>query len=432
MSLLNKGGFGKILDNLDGTVNKVVYDHKRGKGHALREAMFYFTHQHKRLADNLNIMRGIPSRIDITLSRLHITMKRYDNNLVGLRLSMEDLNLMFSSLLEAVEYLHETLHFAHCEIRPHNVMWDCKYGSVLIDFGRASPIWSRARLDENSGPFFPVSMSYPEDVEEKSSYSLQDIDIWGVGIVLHHCYECKQLPTIHTRNKRYQTCFNRTQYEHHARKSLFGKGYKTADDWFRSGVPPGYWDVMATCLGRAPRPSIADLKQIVTKANPAMIAPVVPRAKRESLDSAFPPPSKTEETSRNKLWGSLVGSLSKNKRISDELKSDWVGSGEGFVGYDFALAVSMALEHIWESIKNGTYLCGDEHLWIEICCLLYDVITDTDYLWITDCEPVDVRTRAGQFVEKKKHLLWKRSRLSDKGEKGIKEYSFREIAEMHL
>jgi serine/threonine protein kinase len=117
-------------------------------------------------------------------SHIHIVLEYIQNGSLleyisaNTRLSEYESRKFFVQLLSCVDYLHNTLHIVHRDLKLENLLLDHLMNLRLIDFGISKSDGSVMRTICGSGPY-----SAPE-IHSGKSYSFQ-VDIWAMGIILY-------------------------------------------------------------------------------------------------------------------------------------------------------------------------------------------------------------------------------------------------------
>lgn len=92
----------------------------------------------------------------------------------------------FTQACEAVNYLHNTIHMAHRDIKLDNILLDDKYNCKLTDFGFAN----LAKDDQDiscalSETYCGTVPYYSPLLATKTPYNPFKADVWALGVVLY-------------------------------------------------------------------------------------------------------------------------------------------------------------------------------------------------------------------------------------------------------
>lgn len=86
-----------------------------------------------------------------------------------------------AQLVKALDYLHNTVHIAHRDIKLENILLDHKWNVKLIDFGLSGVFTPQ-------DPFFTRACGTPTYVAPELVYNIKytaSVDIWAIGVVLY-------------------------------------------------------------------------------------------------------------------------------------------------------------------------------------------------------------------------------------------------------
>ena len=114
------------------------------------------------------------------------SMLEYVNDREGL--SEQEARGYFNQICQAVNYLHNTVHIIHRDLKLENIMLDSNRTVKLIDFGfsmRFEGTLQRRKFDTLCGSIAYVS---PEVLKGKS-YT-EKVDIWALGTILYAMINC--------------------------------------------------------------------------------------------------------------------------------------------------------------------------------------------------------------------------------------------------
>ena len=98
------------------------------------------------------------------------------------RLREEKARAIYTQILFAVEYLHNTAHIIHRDIKPQNILFDRNNNIKLIDFGFSENFnCSKPVFDTFCG----TPLYLPPEMVNRPKYDTK-VDIWSLGVLLHY------------------------------------------------------------------------------------------------------------------------------------------------------------------------------------------------------------------------------------------------------
>ncbi|OHT01236.1 CAMK family protein kinase [Tritrichomonas foetus] len=89
---------------------------------------------------------------------------------------------IFNQMIAAIDFLHNTLHIIHCDIKSENVMLDASGNARLSDFGLAKIFdpENEDKIEQVAGSLKAIA---PEQF--KRGYTCPKSDLWSAGILLY-------------------------------------------------------------------------------------------------------------------------------------------------------------------------------------------------------------------------------------------------------
>jgi len=416
---ISTGAHGTIFAKDSKEESWAVKEIKAGSmysGDHLREKAFYgmirrvaanYSKEFSLLPENVKLFAAPPNMEKTTVpdeAPNVIIMPHYREGLSDVVFHESNLQLLLHSLLSAVSFLHLTLGVAHCDLSYVNTRWCPGSGIVLIDFGKARPLWAGERVTARAYPTMHESLAPPEQYRPpnctEDGYNVQDSDIWGIGTILCYAYERKAMTTAERRN--YLTastggkglaCRLRPYPEGQDFVKTYLRTHHTFSSWLRSGVPGEYWDIMEECFCPYPRPSIGELCDIAaipsreasSKFFPKFAGPVISGSIREAASNL----SKAPTQSPSRPFGvdsSACAAGNGHVRVFENEHKAEVRRAEipkrctraipvvvEGLSREMLYACALAIAQTQRAIDMQNYEDGDEALWLLVYIELLDV-----------------------------------------------------------
>ena len=192
-TLIGNGNYAKIYKATDSSGQEVaikIYNKRLMKSRWIGKGKTYLP----QIYSEVNIMEQLSHPNIITLLEV---IDRPDSNKIYLVLEYMDKGSLYENspvpenqakdffiqILTALEYLHETLHIVHQDIKPQNILINSKGQIKLCDFGSASFINENKAFNHFTGTY---AFMAPE--LHGGQYKIQGpaIDIWALGITLYY------------------------------------------------------------------------------------------------------------------------------------------------------------------------------------------------------------------------------------------------------
>jgi serine/threonine protein kinase len=135
--------------------------------------------------------------------------------------------------------------YAHCDIKPNNILRDDQGRVKVIDFGQSAKIGTIKERIQGTPDFIA-----PEQVARRP-ISLQT-DVFNLGATLYWALTGKHIPTLYTVNKKCENSF------------LLDTRIDSPQD-LNPRVPNALSNLVMECIATKPQKRPADMDQVITR-----------------------------------------------------------------------------------------------------------------------------------------------------------------------
>lgn len=158
--------------------------------------------------------------------------------------SMMDMIDTFVQAAQGLKKMHE-MGFAHCDIKPNNILRNDRGQVKVIDFGQSCKIGTVKERIQGTPDFIA-----PEQVNRQPIS--QQTDVFNLGATLYWALTGKHIPTVYTVNKKGENSF------------LLDSRIETPMD-INPRVPPAVSNLVMDCIATKQQKRPADMDAVITR-----------------------------------------------------------------------------------------------------------------------------------------------------------------------
>src|SRR5450432_3384065 len=201
-----------------------------------------FTHPNLRRSYELKIVKTMLVRI----SEAFLIMELVDGKPLDVQPPHEMLDICdtFIHAAEGLRAMHQ-MGYAHCDIKPNNILRNDKGGVKVIDFGQSCKIGTIKERIQGTPDFIA-----PEQVSRRPM-SVQT-DVFNLGATLYWVLTGKHIPTLYTVNKKGENSF------------LLDTSFDSPLD-LNPKVPPALSNLAMECVATRPQKRPADMDEVIQR-----------------------------------------------------------------------------------------------------------------------------------------------------------------------
>jgi serine/threonine protein kinase len=201
-----------------------------------------FTHPNLRRSYDLKINKTMLLKVH----EAFLIMELFNGKALDVYLppSIVDIIDAYIQAAQGLKALH-VMGFAHCDIKPNNIMRDDAGHVKVIDFGQSVKIGTIKERIQGTPDYIA-----PEQVARRP-ISVQT-DVFNLGATLYWALTSKNIPTLYTVNKKGENSF------------LLDTRIDTPQD-LNPKVPNALSNLVMECISTKPQKRPADMDQVVTR-----------------------------------------------------------------------------------------------------------------------------------------------------------------------
>jgi serine/threonine-protein kinase len=201
-----------------------------------------FTHPNLRRSFELKIVKTLFRKI----SEAFLIMELFDGKPLDVRPpeTMMDILDTFIQAAHGLKAMH-ALGFAHCDIKPNNILRNDAGQVKIIDFGQSCKIGTVKERIQGTPDYIA-----PEQVARRP-ISVQT-DVYNLGATMYWAATRTNIPTLYTVNKKGENSF------------LLDQTIQTPAD-LNPRVPGGFSNLIMECVSTRPAKRPADMDQVITR-----------------------------------------------------------------------------------------------------------------------------------------------------------------------
>lgn len=156
-----------------------------------------FTHPSLRRSFDLKISKTLLLKV----SEAFLLMELFEGEPLDVRLPSRNLEIVdiFIQVAQGLRAMH-TMGYAHCDIKPNNILLNRKGNTKVIDFGQSCVIGTVKERIQGTPDYIA-----PEQVSRKPVTA--QTDIFNLGATLYWALTGKHIPTLYTVNKKGENSF---------------------------------------------------------------------------------------------------------------------------------------------------------------------------------------------------------------------------------
>jgi serine/threonine-protein kinase len=206
------------------------------------EVSRHFAHPNLRRSYELKIVRNILMQP----REAFLLMELVDGRTLDVRKPRDMVEIVdtFIQAAQGLKAMH-ALGYAHCDIKPNNILRADQGQVKLIDFGQACKIGTVKERIQGTPDYIA-----PEQVARRP-ISVQT-DVFNLGATIYWTVSGTNIPTLYTVNKRGDNSF------------LLDQTIQTPVD-LNPAVPPGLSNLVMECISTRPAKRPADMDQIIMR-----------------------------------------------------------------------------------------------------------------------------------------------------------------------
>ena len=201
-----------------------------------------FTHPNLRRSFELKIVKTLMRRV----SEAFLLMELFDGKPLDVRPpeTMMDILDTFIQAAQGLKAMH-SLGYAHCDIKPNNILRNDAGQVKIIDFGQSCKIGTVKERIQGTPDYIA-----PEQVARRP-ISVQT-DVYNLGATMYWAVTRTNIPTLYTVNKKGENSF------------LLDITIQTPAE-LNPRVPAGLSNLIMECVATRPAKRPADMDQIITR-----------------------------------------------------------------------------------------------------------------------------------------------------------------------
>jgi len=201
-----------------------------------------FTHPNLRRAYDLKIVKTLLLKV----SEAFMVMEYVDGKPLDVRPPTDLMDIIdtFIQVAEGMRAMHQ-MGYAHCDMKPNNVLRNEQGKVKIIDFGQSCKIGTVKERIQGTPDFIA-----PEQVARRP-ISVQT-DVFNLGATLYWNLTGKHIPTLYTVNKKGENSF------------LLDTRIDTPAD-LNPKVPPAISNLVMDCIATSPRKRPPDMDAVIQR-----------------------------------------------------------------------------------------------------------------------------------------------------------------------
>lgn len=201
-----------------------------------------FTHPNLRRSFDLKISKTLLLKV----SEAFLLMELVDGKALDVRLPTEMIDVVdtFIQAAQGLRAMHQ-MGYAHCDIKPNNLLRNEKGQLKIIDFGQSCKIGTIKERIQGTPDYIA-----PEQVARRP-ISVQT-DVFNLGATLYWASTRRHIPTLYTVNKKGENSF------------LLDARIDTPQD-LNPRVPAALSNLVMECISTRPQKRPADMDQVLTR-----------------------------------------------------------------------------------------------------------------------------------------------------------------------
>ena len=201
-----------------------------------------FNHPNLRKSFDLKLIKTMLVKV----AEAYLVMELFDGKPLDVRPPTEMMDILdtFIQAAQGLKYMHQ-MGWAHCDIKPNNILRNDKGHVKVIDFGQACKIGTIKERIQGTPDYIA-----PEQVTRRP-ISVQT-DVFNLGATLYWALTMKVIPTLYTVQKKGEHSF------------LLDSKIETPMD-LNPKVPPAVSNLVMECISTKPAKRPADMDQMINR-----------------------------------------------------------------------------------------------------------------------------------------------------------------------
>jgi eukaryotic-like serine/threonine-protein kinase len=201
-----------------------------------------FTHPNLRRTFDLKIVKTLLLKV----SEAYLLMELVDGKPLDVSLPTDLLEVTetYIQAAQGLRAMHQ-MGFAHCDIKPNNILRNSSGKVKVIDFGQSCKIGTIKERIQGTPDYIA-----PEQVARRP-ISVQT-DVFNLGATLYWALTGKPIPTLYTVNKKGENSF------------LIDARIPTPQD-LNSKIPPALSNLVMECVATSAKKRPADMDEMITR-----------------------------------------------------------------------------------------------------------------------------------------------------------------------
>ena len=201
-----------------------------------------FTHPNLRRSYELKIIKTMLLKV----SEAFLVMELVDGKPLDMRLPNDMMDILdtFIAAAQGLRAMHQ-MGYAHCDIKPNNLLRNDRGDVKVIDFGQSCRIGTVKERIQGTPDYIA-----PEQVTRRP-ISVQT-DVFNLGATLYWAITGKPIPTLYTVNKKGENSF------------LLDSKFDSPAD-LNPRTPPAVSNLVMECIATKPSKRPADMDQMINR-----------------------------------------------------------------------------------------------------------------------------------------------------------------------
>src|SRR2546423_2145950 len=201
-----------------------------------------FTHPNLRRSYELKIIKTMLLKV----SEAFLVMELVDGRPLDVRLPNDMMDILdtFIAAAQGLRAMHQ-MGYAHCDIKPNNLLRNDRGDVKVIDFGQSCRIGTVKERIQGTPDYIA-----PEQVTRRP-ISVQT-DVFNLGATLYWAITGKPIPTLYTVNKKGENSF------------LLDSKFDSPAD-LNPRTPPAVSNLVMECIATKPSKRPADMDQMINR-----------------------------------------------------------------------------------------------------------------------------------------------------------------------